>query len=875
MVERVAQEFSLQSPGTPGYSGVNLGAGNYRPQEVETSIADQALHGLMGVTEKVAGQLVDRQAQQAYLDGARARMVGEAEASVDSDIFSRPFVRGGYQDEDYRLDQVEMERELTTFIEGDGQRMEPGEFAKIMRERAGKYEKKFTGLSMSGQLQALSSQQSMEQALLTKQTQAYQSWSISEFAKRRTAQGNQIMTGLAKASDPAERQARIEQAGVFYLGLMTDDKLPAESRAQLGNDFLTAMVNMDQREVVEQLRDGGALDGLSFEQRKELDTALRKSAARTEARDALGVVMANGDFEAAVERGDVTVEQLEGYIVAETKAGRMSYDQAKSLRMRYVSGMANKDGSLAVIQALGARNITALAAAGHTPESGLLFMDKQLAAQGVPVISRLQQGLSIGLDLGTIPKAFGETVGASVRAVQLADPNQPLNTELVDVLNATVQTLTLAENKNPGRRGALLASLPEDTRSAMAHLLQQQQYGVNPVQALKEFAANKEAYTKLSALEQGIKKQGFKTKVTELIDSNLGSGFFGRIGNAVTGQASLNTNPEEAAMLAGHVEQELSFLVQDRNNMGATPEALLDVAMANVEARTIDVGAGVYSNELAIAAGVGGGPEISTDNRRSRLVLPRGVDMAQVFGTNDKAGIARELYTQMPPKVDGFNAAYRYSREGGLELVQVDANGIIADRQKVDPRAVGAKVEAEKMRILREEEAAHFGGPVEVGGQTVALDGGNSYGIPVRLAHTFRRELAQMEGLSLTVYKDRNGLAAGLGRNVTGMGYKEGDQISKDQAETWFREDTDKAMAYGKRASQSLGVIDPRATLALSGAIYQLGNAGLDAHKNTLAAIRAKDYNRFISEVRSSEWAQQTPNRAEWFITNMAGHFLP
>ena len=38
------------------------------------------------------------------------------------------------------------------------------------------------------------------------------------------------------------------------------------------------------------------------------------------------------------------------------------------------------------------------------------------------------------------------------------------------------------------------------------------------------------------------------------------------------------------------------------------------------------------------------------------------------------------------------------------------------------------------------------------------------------------------------MYKDRNGLAVGVGRNVTGR-LKEGDKITREQAQQWFAED--------------------------------------------------------------------------------------
>jgi lysozyme len=55
---------------------------------------------------------------------------------------------------------------------------------------------------------------------------------------------------------------------------------------------------------------------------------------------------------------------------------------------------------------------------------------------------------------------------------------------------------------------------------------------------------------------------------------------------------------------------------------------------------------------------------------------------------------------------------------------------------------------------------------------------------------------------------------------------------------------------------------DVRATVLLSMA-YQMGIDGVLKFKNTLAAVRAKDYAQAAKGIRNSKWAEQTPGRAE------------
>ena len=55
--------------------------------------------------------------------------------------------------------------------------------------------------------------------------------------------------------------------------------------------------------------------------------------------------------------------------------------------------------------------------------------------------------------------------------------------------------------------------------------------------------------------------------------------------------------------------------------------------------------------------------------------------------------------------------------------------------------------------------------------------------------------------------------------------------------------------------------------------MYQLGPQGARGFEKTFEAIRNKDFTTFEKQVRKSKWYKQTPDRAEYFITKMKGHF--
>lgn len=864
MVDRSSQPFELSvERAQPG--SVNLGQGRYEaPQSEGLSSAEQLLNGLFKIGGAVAQEGINQSAQKSFLEGQRARMAGESADAVEADPFSRPFVNGGYNTEDYRLAQAEMSRDLKTFIADQGRAMSPQEFSRVVQERAAPVTSRFNSLPMQGKLQAITAQQKLEESLFSEQAGAYQAFVIEQGSKRFLAQGNQITTDLLDGG--SAYQSNVERAALFYTDLLTTDKLPAQVRTTMAKDYLLSLANADQRDVITQLRSSGMLNALSFKERTELDSAMRASGVRTEAKDALGTVMEDAQFESRLARGELSAGELRDYINTKTNAGLLSYDQGKSLTTRWVSGLADKDSMLGLIQAVGNGDLGALAGMGETAESALTKVDQQHALAGRTVAERMVYGIQQGSKLGTVPKVYGETIGQAVRHVQLAKTDDQLNGSLVDTLNQSISALTAAEQANPGARGTLLAAMPEDTRMAMSYAMQQQSFGVAPVDALKEYSANREQFQQLNDIQKALRGKDMKKLINEQIDGASSSGFWGRIGNFLTGDSNLSSNPAVRQQWSAAIQEEANNLSSNRDMFGTTPESYVETAATNVKNRTIMVGEpGVFGTGVA----------------RRPLIMPRGVSVAQVFaGVDDKEALGRKLSEMAPAPSPGltgsdFTTGYAWnSTMGYLENVTFDKNGARVDVKRVDATAVGNAVRADQEATLNEAREANFGAPVIVSGRPVSMDGVNAQGIPAKSAYRLRKDLAGFEGLRLQVYKDRNGLAVGLGHNVTGTGLKEGDEITVAQAENWFREDTDAAMGTGVTMAQELGVRDPSGVEALAGAAFQLGAAGLRQHTKTADAIQRRDWDTFQREVRSSDWAQQTGNRAEWFIRRMYPHFI-
>lgn len=123
-----------------------------------------------------------------------------------------------------------------------------------------------------------------------------------------------------------------------------------------------------------------------------------------------------------------------------------------------------------------------------------------------------------------------------------------------------------------------------------------------------------------------------------------------------------------------------------------------------------------------------------------------------------------------------------------------------------------------------------------------------------------KRQLKRHEGLKLKPYYCPAGkLTIGVGRNLDDVG------INDEEADILLEhdiEDLGRRMA-GHPDIPPMDDIGPARYYALMNMGFQMGFTGLLNFQNMLKALREKDWERAKTEALDSQWAKQTPNRAE------------
>ena len=124
----------------------------------------------------------------------------------------------------------------------------------------------------------------------------------------------------------------------------------------------------------------------------------------------------------------------------------------------------------------------------------------------------------------------------------------------------------------------------------------------------------------------------------------------------------------------------------------------------------------------------------------------------------------------------------------------------------------------------------------------------------------FKTQLRRHEGIRLKPYYCPDGkLTIGVGRNLddVGINAQEADVLLDNDIEDLGRR------MLGHPDLPPMDEIGPARYYALMNMGFQMGFTGLLNFQNMLKALREQDWERAKKEALDSQWARQTPSRAE------------
>lgn len=845
------------------------GAGASAPSSIRNPnvqrTSDIAAEGISKALTQYGNDAFQNSVMTGYLDGQRARMEGKAFDEIESNPLTRPFTRGGYQDEDYKLQQAKMSQSMQQYIQGEGQSQPPEVFRQRLAQEAGSVLSSMgEGMTAQGRAQALQSQTQLEASLTAAHAKAYQRYSVQEAGKRWTTAGNGIINDANQArelNDPDTIKANNSRVISFVSEALHSPNLPEQMRGAVAGGFVQTLLDNDHRDVVQAMQQSGLLDSLSFEDQQKVAQGVRASAKRTQAKDNFGNYAYDSQFKEDIKQGNITdPNDVQAYAQRRLQEGA-SEGELRSIYDTFSHSQGNLHAAQVNNAAYDSGDINALYANGTDPKT---WANKYYSfmAKNTPNVSTSQRDMYfIGKSeqFGVIPDGTKQNIQGAVRAAQQG----PMNPEQQQLLSGVMEQYnTMRQNGNVGAASALLGQFPSDVSQQLTVVANRVQDGASLADAFGDMAAAQQQSAQMSDAQKVARSKKVADAATSKIEGMFGSystlgGLRNGLGLAF-GHGRQSTNPANYAALEGEVRQQVlrnsmnpNLLTQFRDD-GSDAVAY---ALQQVQSRTLNVGSGGFRG-----------------NANTQLVLPQGVSPETVFGTSDKDAIGRELDKQYGDVGDGYSAIYRMDAQGNLHVGAADDSGVVhADKVIENPKAIGQAVDAERDRISREHNAANFGTTYNGGsGLDIRYDGNSTTGLDPRSVLSWRKQLMQREGIRGEAYTDTEG------NTTVGVGHKGGTAGTKWDAakiSQHFQQDSNKALIQASQVAQSLGVQDEQAVLGIAGAMFQLGKGGFDKFTDAKAAIRNRDWAAFKHAVRDSKWYRQTPVRARDFMSAMRNHF--
>jgi len=135
---------------------------------------------------------------------------------------------------------------------------------------------------------------------------------------------------------------------------------------------------------------------------------------------------------------------------------------------------------------------------------------------------------------------------------------------------------------------------------------------------------------------------------------------------------------------------------------------------------------------------------------------------------------------------------------------------------------------------------------------------------------TIKELIKQSEGLSLTVYRDTEGVPTiGYGRNLRDRG------ISEREAEVLLESDVEDATNIAINVVPNFFLLCRARQFALIDMAFVLGARGLRSFKKMLAAIELGDFHEAAAQAEDSKWFGQVKSRGQRDVTMLRTGIVP
>ena len=883
-------DFQKQATGQLGGPRTVVQGGRAQLEQADTSKI--GTEQLLGGLAKLAGGIAERgfvdATERAYIEGERQRQLGAAFADIDSNMFAKPFLRGGYQDQDYRIKQAELSTNVQSYLAQEGRTQDPEAFQDYLRAQTeGLYERVGRGMTTSARQNMITSQMTLEGSLTQQHATEHQKYVIGEAGKRLSASA----TGLLGEMQSALTQGYNLEPLVAQAADLLDSipqQFPEELAQTLVADFMKQVYRDGNVEIGNALFDAinrtDTLSILPMEKQVEIQAARKTALKDTKFRRSAGAVVMHSALLKRHAAGEV-IEPREIPALIQALDGT-HFSERDMLKLMQIGTSSTKVDKVAVgAEAFGRGdyatlnvNMIPLSTSGEDYATMMFAANAETPAAAIPII------LDTGIKRGYIPQRAVDKISEAFQSVMYTDDWEAEKVHS-DTLQATMDSISLL---NKADRTAAIAKIsakmPEELRPMLLNIANQTT-GVSlqdKVQQATQHFANKELGN-----YSAVQGSAVSSEMRKAVQSETTPNFYAKrwrvIKNIVGfGEATPEADSVGLAVYQSAVQEEAMKLASDPVNAAlysGNAEFIAGWAAENVDARTVLIrpeggdavplvmpeinGKVLFKEELYGATDANGEPLLqSVDNREIGEALV-------------------ELYK---PAGKGQQVAFVSLGSGDIYVTQVDkttGRPVLNSEQKVSATEVAKQIDKFKQEKVKTAAAVEYGAMVRnipdgAGGRVnTILTGQNTAGVHTYKVFDWRKELIGFEGYKNTVYLDTEGNpTAGIGHKLP-AGTKVGKAVTDAQIQEWYSQDTNRALEIAERTARAYGFSDDHDTMiAVAGAAFQLGESGLSKFDESLRIIaEAQDFDALVKNSETWKWKTQTPERTADFLKKVKGRF--
>lgn len=905
--DRLELQAPQQATGELGGRSVTYQPQRHQVQakQVRPSFTDSALSGLAALGQKYASLRMESEMERAYVDGQTQHKAGVIEDELDANWFTRPFVRGGWRDQQYLANLADDFRKESQFIAEHGKKQNSEDYIKGRQERIANFlqSAEIQGASARVRGKAISMLMQQDEQLGKMYAKEHSEWSAHVASQADHAAVLTFVNSLPADIDVQMGADISSQLGLFYEYLHSGVEKHGEiTQHQIRANLLTMLYKQGHVSAAD------ALYGMMLEDGKLADMPLQVaqelSANRQGARQKAGLQYKPQALEMLIQ-----VEQMldsGGYIPPEFARSTLEQlvrsDALDSLSDRQVALMHvaakrtdKEDERLLMAEAWfsGNKDLQTEKAWDEEKMTDAAWDAAQRSTGDLREATEKYLRAMLTHKWAVPSKAFSKSYERAVRSYMQADEKGVAHAQTLGILEQTTATLAAAEGFERDAFVTNLVSQAEpEIQAVMLHTLYNKgsDFDVNMNQAAAILANNEEGKSR-NAYIAAREVRDFE-KVGEFLESEYWTGWhklkskLGIFGAHMSGDAQTFT--EFKQRVAAHVP-----VVQTRPGMSTVGiEHVMRLAAEEIADRYVSW----HPKEGRVAS----------------VFLPEGFreDLANVtnpegnpilggvrVGDEDLIHAMQQLYdnpnkgdaVRFDTAADGSIQAYIYDRKNQavvetgakVDIAQVAAK-IRENQQKHVDKIIGANTSAGSAKSVDTQDPVF--GTVKVG-----VNGLNSLNLDKGLVQQWRSELIDAEGFRTKAYKDSEGnWTVGVGRNLDAnpltdkrmqWAVKNVGSMHPQMAMRLFQEDSNRALVSAASIAQDYGFeADTHTVLAVADAVFQLGagntNKGMRSFQTTLARLAdGGDFEEYAAGLRNTKWFKQTPKRVEAFIRRTKPRF--